>query len=449
MRRFLRKRILENLTDLFNKHKEMELAYAQQNYEEVQLLLAQCQEQAIWVGNTLEESGELREQGDAITDGGIIRQLEMYCEALFWQAMRLGENEKEKCSFAEALDPYIHTVKTCVEEQIQERLEIAFFPYKASMWDSLESIWMAAEEDLCCDAFVVPIPYFDRNADGSIGAMHYEGEEFPEYVPVLRWTEYDVAERHPDIVYIHNPYDNANKVTVVHMDFFARELKKHTDLLVYVPYFVCLENVPEHFCVLPGTLHADKVIVQSEKVRETYIREFHRCEEENHCRDRFGVAEEKFVALGSPKYDKTLNTTRENVNLPEAWKKKIIREDGSWRRILLYNTGVSKLMESKEGVIKKIASVFQMVKNREDTVLIWRPHPLSESTCMSISSQLAKEYQRLVEEYRREDWGIYDDTPELERAIAISDAYYGDGSSLVELCLAAGKLVMMQDVKVL
>jgi hypothetical protein len=36
----------------------------------------------------------------------------------------------------------------------------------------------------------------------------------------------------------------------------------------------------------------------------------------------------------------------------------------------------------------------------------------------------------------------------LERAIAVSDAYFGDGSSVVQLCQKAGMPVMIQNVDV-
>ena len=44
--------------------------------------------------------------------------------------------------------------------------KIFFLPYKASMWDSLESVWKAAVEDKeHCEAYVVPIPYYDIDSD--------------------------------------------------------------------------------------------------------------------------------------------------------------------------------------------------------------------------------------------------------------------------------------------
>ena len=63
--------------------------------------------------------------------------------------------------------------------------------------------------------------------------------------------------------------------------------------------------------------------------------------------------------------------------------------------------------------------------------------------------QLWIEYDKLVRQYREEGWGIYDDTSDLDRAIALSDAYYGDGSSVVQLCQEKGIPVLIQNVDVL
>lgn len=45
-------------------------------------------------------------------------------------------------------------------------------------------------------------------------------------------------------------------------------------------------------------------------------------------------------------------------------------------------------------------------------------------------------------------WGIYDDTPDIDRAIALSDAYYGDMSSVVELYKVTGKPIMIQNLEI-
>ena len=81
--------------------------------------------------------------------------------------------------------------------------------------------------------------------------------------------------------------------------------------------------------------------------------------------------------------------------------------------------------------------------------LLWRPHPLLLETIHSMRPQLQAEYEGIVDKYRNDGWGIYDDTADLDRAIALCDAYYGDGSSVVQLCQEAGKPVMIQDVQII
>ena len=101
-------------------------------------------------------------------------------------------------------------------------------------------------------------------------------------------------------------------------------------------------------------------------------------------------------------------------------------------------------------MIEKMKNVFQTFwQYRAEVALLWRPHPLIRATIETMLPQLWAEYQSLVREYREANWGIYDDSSDLERAIAISDAYYGDVSSVVQLCQKAGMPIMIQNVDIL
>jgi hypothetical protein len=89
--------------------------------------------------------------------------------------------------------------------------------------------------------------------------------------------------------------------------------------------------------------------------------------------------------------------------------------------------------------------VFEFFKKRGDAVLLWRPHPLLESTINSMRPWLAGEYAEIVREFKSGGYGIFDDSPDLYRAFAWSDAYYGDGSSVMLMFGIAGKPIMVQD----
>jgi hypothetical protein len=98
-------------------------------------------------------------------------------------------------------------------------------------------------------------------------------------------------------------------------------------------------------------------------------------------------------------------------------------------------------------MLDKIKSVLSTFKESKDEVaLLWRPHPLMKATLSSMRPRLCDEYEKIVENYISEGWGIYDDTPDNDRAMVLSDAYYGDWSSLVTLYKKTGKPIMIQNV---
>lgn len=285
-----------------------------------------------------------------------------------------------------------------LQEEKEIKLEAVFFPYKASMWDALESVWAAARDDENCDAFVVPIPYYDRLPNGGLGAMHYEGDLYPADVPITNWQEYDVEKRRPDMIFIHNPYDDGNLVTSVHPDFYSKRLRNCTDMLVYLPYFVVCNNVQEHFCTTAGCIYAHKTIVQSESVCDTYIRVFSAA-----FGNRLGNPKEKFIALGSPKFDKAISAKREDYLLPDGLK---ILVEG--KKVILYNTSIGAMLQDSEQYLVKLQNVLSFFEKRDDVVLWWRPHPLLESTLNSMRPALANEYRKIVEGYQRKAYRVLD-----------------------------------------
>ena len=114
--------------------------------------------------------------------------------------------------------------------------------------------------------------------------------------------------------------------------------------------------------------------------------------------------------------------------------------------MVFFNTNLYCPLSGKsEQFLKKLKWVFGFFQAREDVVLLWRPHPLMVDTARSMNPAAVEPYLRLVEKYREEKIGIYDDSKDLHRAINLSDAYYGDPSSVVELFRNQGKPIMIMD----
>lgn len=123
---------------------------------------------------------------------------------------------------------------------------------------------------------------------------------------------------------------------------------------------------------------------------------------------------------------------------PNNWKE-IVRE----KKVIFYNTSVGSMLSGREKHIEKMKWVFEVFQKNPEVVLWWRPHPLELSTIQSMLPHLEEQYKKLRRQYQEEVVGILDESINLHRAIAISDAYYGDWSSVVELYKATGKPILL------
>ncbi len=112
-------------------------------------------------------------------DSALIQVIERYKQQLELIYTVLEEHKTEAAKEAVKQLYLRWDEMSSIISQINPKLEVVFMPYKASMWDSLESVWMEADADTDCEAYVVPIPYYDKKPDGTFGELHYEGNQFP------------------------------------------------------------------------------------------------------------------------------------------------------------------------------------------------------------------------------------------------------------------------------
>ena len=418
MRKFQKQQILDVFQSIHTLHGQIRDKLAAQGYETAQTVLAECQDAAIQVGEAIE-----RIEGDG-TDA--VACLEHYCEQIYQVSIQLQEIPTQKAY--KLLESGLIKAENAVRH-MPERREAVFLPYKVSMWDSLESVWMAANDDPDCDAYVIPIPYYDKNKDGSFGTMHYEGDRYPDYVPVTNYEEYDFENRHPDMIFFHNPYDQFNNVTSVHPFFYSKNLRQFTDCLVYIPYYCTSGGMMEAQGYALAYYYADYIVVQA----ESFLRYFDP-----------NLPREKFLPLGSPKFDKVVRLCNDPPEVPDAWKDKMYCADGTKRKVYFYNTSINGMLANTEQFLKKMAYVFQCFAEHPDACLLWRPHPLLESTLDSMRASYRPVYDKLKQYFLESGLGIYDDTPEIETTIALCDAYIGDsGTSVTSLFGVAGKPVFI------
>ena len=133
--------------------------------------------------------------------------------------------------------------------------------------------------------------------------------------------------------------------------------------------------------------------------------------------------------------DRVIRMCAEPGPLPEAWRDRMER-----RTVYFYNTSINGLLADTPRFLKKMAYVFRCFQGREDACLLWRPHPLLESTLDSLRPELRPVYDKMKRFFIENGIGIYDDTPDITETISHCDVYLGDAAtSVTSLFGMAGK----------
>lgn len=111
-------------------------------------ILSECQQAAVAVGTCIEQS---EGEGHAA-----VVCLEEYCEALFIAYEKLG-TDKGADEIYEILSKQLEKAETIIKKDIYAKKEVVFFPYKASMWDSLESLYLTLKTNPEYDVYCVDV----------------------------------------------------------------------------------------------------------------------------------------------------------------------------------------------------------------------------------------------------------------------------------------------------
>jgi CDP-glycerol glycerophosphotransferase (TagB/SpsB family) len=386
--------------------------------EEMVGLLADCQQAAVHIANVIEE--KVDPQHDCI------KCLEEYAE-LIYRAGNIIHDDQQYFLLIEAAHKQLLLVKEQIRYRIEKTFEIVFLPYKASMWDCFDSIYRTIAQEGKHNAVVMPIPYFNMDSHQKSIDMVYEGQDFPEDIQITDYRKYNLNENQPDAIFIHNPYDEYNWVTRVPGQFFSTELIKATKHLVYIPYMIRSgDTMPDHLVLMPGVANAWRVYVQSEAIRENYL--------------KYYPFTNEIIAVGSPKIDMVLRMEEQEKVLPEQWREKL-----QGKKVFLYNTHLHNIINNADKLFAEYDYVLREFIGRDEVALLWRPHPLSVETIKTFKPYILDDYVKYLNQAEKQGNIVIDRSADLHRAIALSDAYVGDQSSLVELYGVTGKPIFIID----
>lgn len=379
--------------------------------------------------------------------------LEDYCEQLYLYS------QGEACE--EVLLKTIDELAQSVQRDLLDVGEAVFVVSHAGQWRYLghefERVREAGKR-----IYVVVAPYYHKRFNGTLydeqnelTAFRENTEISGENVHVVFYDEYDMALHHPECVYIQIPFDEWNHGESVHPSYYTENIVKNCDSMIYIPPFALdefsKENYHEYhnmseYVTVPGVVRADTVIVQSETMRELYIDKLTQWAGENTRKLWSG----KILGTGTQTSDceNVDDRRRKAMKLaPDSWKERMLRKDGSRKKIVLYHTESSLFTENGERAFEKIRYALDVfAQNKNDVFVIWNIH---EDTVQLINKRYAK-YSTELDSLRKfaDDIGACD-ISDGRLAQALADAFYGDGSYLSRLCQIDGKPVMVENIDIL
>jgi len=372
-------------------------------------LLGGSQQLAVDLGTLLEQI-----KGEGCTTVGI---LEQYCEILYriYECIQ-GEAFSHIGTLMQELSQVMQLFVKELEEDILSRKAILFLPVMAKDWNGLRSLWQAAWEDENCDVYVAPLPYYYKDYDSSAKKICDEGTEFPTEVTLLDYkvlTPEYLELLHPEVIIIQNPYDGWHPAISVPEMFYAVNIRRYTDKLIYVPPFAVDEftkqNAREYtnmkyYVTMPGVVYADMVIVRSENMKQMYVEkltEFAGEDTREHWQER--ILPMELPVMDKPQSD-ALGVEADEISATTAKR----------RKRLLYGISSSILREMPEDARRKIDENMELFDSYQEEIEVTVVH-FPEERIASVNKY---------------------------------DAYYGDPMPVMMEFVQAGKPVMIQNVQV-
>lgn len=406
------------------------------SYEDIITYLSELQNNIVSFG-TLTESikGE---------DCNTVKLLEQYLEVIYKVAkyvQKFDENKYAECD--EVVKDTFASISEAIDSEIVNRRSVLFLPVKAKHFSSMRMAYEMEAATPDTDVYVMPLPYYYKEYDGSFkDEMHIDTEEFIKAdIPVTDYSRFDLSLLCPEKIYINSAYDEYNMAVSVDTRFYARNVKKYTEKLIYIPYFKLMEfdraNYPcwynmQYYCTVPGVVMADKVYVQSENTRKVYIDKLNEW-----------VGDEKYTEIWEQKID-VYNESCEEHSEDE------LRDAGS-KKTIVWFVSAGSLAEFGDRYIEKAyrnLDVFALSKDKLKVLLI--SEPFLDEMIKTYSDELYKKWTGFIDEFKRS--GIGEVVSQVEdqsvEALLKANAYYGDPSYICKDFILMKKPVMLQNVEV-
>ena len=328
-----------------------------------------------------------------------------------------------------SLLPHLTMVKRGIMRKIRKtgrcKLRLVFFAQEYSVWPSMQSVYEAALKDGRYEADLVFVPFSHHNATSDGWTREYEEYKGAGY-DILKWSEYNLSEKSPDIAFFVKPYDGVPE------GYYIDEIIKVIDRCIYLNYGIHV-GVQDNAFVrlqyqLPMYVLAWKVVIDS----LDYYKNF--------CVFSY-VDTEKCWKIGNPRLDFYAKKQEET---PITQR---VRELAGDRKIILWNSHHTIAEDGALGTFLTYSSqIIDYAKRNNSLFFVWRPHPLffgALQKCM-----MPEEYNDLWSDIEKIENLIVDREKNYQEGFYLSDAMVSDYSALVkEYVLLKKPLLIMHKTR--
>ena len=317
--------------------------------------------------------------------------------------------------------------------------DVVFLPFSPKYWKYMEKLYRYCR-DKGFATHVVPIPYNYKAWDGSAAEEVFDPAAYPEDIMIEDHTGIDLAAMHPKKIVIQCPFDEWNETLTVSAKYYSVNLKKYTDELIYIPFFVTDDFTKEQerefinmdgYVTVPGVINADRVILPTEMLKKTYT--------------------DKITGFIGADDGEVLDALDRKL----AGRPDLVFSDenhtGSFtgKKTLVYFTTISFLAENGKRATEKIKEVLDTFEENADRITVKWVSQCIKGNEGCLEKSVANDYREAVKRFEKAGLGEYtEDVSRAENAqyAKTCDAYYGDPSAMALAFYYEHKPIMIQKV---
>lgn len=444
----------ECLQELLNLKEQIINAIQDQKLEVAAETISVSQQLAIDFGTLLEQVGYEKSE--------IVKCLERYCEELYrlYQMYITADSEMRDEAVPEQyvdtgsvninFDKLSDTMLIMEREWIQNvrsKETVLFLVSHLREWENVRLLWNEKIKSPESIPYLVILSYYDKDYDGSPMEWHMEdaigfaesaGVDDSRILNVKQISAEYLELLHPEQIYIQNPYDEWNSNISIPPLFYASNIRKYTDELIYVsPYGEGelygkasreYRNM-QYYVAMPGVMYADRILLNSENKKKWYVEKL----------SEFAGEETK------ESWQKKIEVWNTEVNSWQQYEQKNSEVTG--KKKLLYGISLGTYMEDPEAAVQKIKNnlhIFEEYKDNIEVTVYLFPENVND-TWKVIKEEIQDLFRNLQDKSGRMStgWLLVEEQQVKHREY---DAYYGDPMPAVMEFCEQKKPVMIQNM---